>query len=80
MSVDERSPLLEPQVQRDRRLSRLIQQDEEATSMVKSHVTIEEQYLADSTIGERLQYNDYTTIDWLHDLVGQLAWNLSLQL
>ncbi|KAF2722794.1 hypothetical protein K431DRAFT_221312 [Polychaeton citri CBS 116435] len=63
---NERSPLL--QVAGDRRLSK-IQQDEEASSIVKSHVSIQEQKLADSAIGERLPYNDYTTIDWLHDLV-----------
>lgn len=53
----------------DRRLSR-VQQQSETTSMVDSHVTKEEQRLAHSTIGERLNYNEYTTIDWLHDLVG----------
>ncbi|KAL1306923.1 hypothetical protein AAFC00_005566 [Neodothiora populina] len=67
-SVDESSPLL-PARQQDRRLSRLVQQDEEASSMVKSHVTVDEQAMGESTVGERLQYNDYTTIDWLHDLV-----------
>lgn len=25
--------------------------------------------MADTAVGERLKYNDYTTIDWLHDLV-----------
>ncbi|KAF2762013.1 hypothetical protein EJ05DRAFT_507613 [Pseudovirgaria hyperparasitica] len=39
--------------------------DEEATS----HVSKEEPALAESSIGERIPYNDYTTIDWLHDLV-----------
>ena len=72
MAPNERSPLLQEEhgeVQyRDRRLSRL-QHDEEASSIVKSHVTIEEQKMADSSVGERLPYNDYTTIDWLHDLV-----------
>jgi chloride channel 3/4/5 len=29
----------------------------------------DEQALADTAVGERLAYNDYTTIDWLHDLV-----------
>lgn len=69
MSVDERSPLLQPQQGQDRRLSRLMQQDEEASSIVRSHVTKEELAMGSSTIGERLPYNDYTTIDWLHDLV-----------
>jgi hypothetical protein len=25
--------------------------------------------MGDTAVGERLKYNDYTTIDWLHDLV-----------
>jgi chloride channel 3/4/5 len=62
---DENSPLLS-----SHRLGRLIQQDEEASSFVKSHVSVDEQALASSTVGERLAYNDYTTIDWLHDLVS----------
>lgn len=67
--MDERSPLLPAHgAVQDRRLSKL-QQDEEANSIVKSHVTVEEQAMAHSTIGERLAYNDYTTIDFLHDLV-----------
>lgn len=45
--------------------------DEEANSIIKSHVTKEEQEMSASAIGERLPYNDYTTIDWLHDLVVQ---------
>lgn len=61
---NEQSPLLG----QARRLSRL-QHDQEADSMVKSHVTIEEHAMGGSTVGERLAYNDYTTIDWLHDLV-----------
>ncbi|KAH9827123.1 H(+)/Cl(-) exchange transporter 5-like [Teratosphaeria destructans] len=75
--ASERSPLLAPnnavdevrRVSKDRRLSRLIWQDEEASSITRSHVTTDEQKLADSSVGERLPYNDYTTIDWLHDLV-----------
>ncbi|CAG8960351.1 hypothetical protein HYFRA_00012425 [Hymenoscyphus fraxineus] len=34
-----------------------------------SHLSKNEQLLGDSAIGERLPYNDYTTIDWLHDLI-----------
>jgi len=56
------------QILQDRRLSRL-QQDEVASSVVKSHVSVEEMAMGGSSIGERLAYNDYTTIDWLHDLV-----------
>jgi chloride channel 3/4/5 len=56
-------------VANDRRLS-AIQHDDEAQSIVSSAITKEEAALAGSTVGERLPYNDYTTIDWLHDLVG----------
>lgn len=44
--------------------------DEDVESTVLSHVSKEEQLLSDTAVGERLPYNDYTTIDWLHDLVG----------
>ncbi|OCK77367.1 chloride channel-like protein 3 [Lepidopterella palustris CBS 459.81] len=39
--------------------------DEEARSII----TKEEVALGSTALGERLPYNDYTTIDWLHDLV-----------
>lgn len=39
-----------------------------STSMI-SHISKEEQALAFSSVGERLPYNDYTTIDFLHDLI-----------
>jgi chloride channel 3/4/5 len=42
---------------------------EDALSIISSHLSKEEQALAEIAIGERLSYNDYTTIDWLHDLV-----------
>lgn len=75
--VNERTRLL-PGLAQDRRLS-AVQQDEEAYSVVASHVTKEEAALAGSTVGERLPYNDYTTIDWLHDLVStQLVSNAAL--
>ncbi|CAK3986527.1 H(+) Cl(-) exchange transporter 5-like [Lecanosticta acicola] len=63
--ADELRPLLPPD---NRRLSK-IAREEEASSRVRSHVTEEEQKLSDASVGERLPYNDYTTIDWLHDLV-----------
>jgi chloride channel 3/4/5 len=53
----------------DRRVS-LLQQGEDAESILGSHVSKEEQLLSDTAVGERLPYNDYTTIDWLHDLVS----------
>lgn len=67
MSEHERSPLLGQNG--DRRLNKLMQQDEEASSIIKSHVTADEMKMGDTAIGERLPYNDYTTIDFLHDLV-----------
>jgi hypothetical protein len=42
---------------------------DEAPSIISSHVSKEEQELAGTAVGERLPYNNYTTIDWLHDLV-----------
>jgi chloride channel 3/4/5 len=74
MSLDseaatERTALLY-HVANDRRLAELQhEQDEEARSVISSTVTKEEQAMAGSTVGERLPYNDYTTIDWLHELV-----------
>ena len=53
----------------DRRLS-AIQHEDEASSIIDTYVSKEEQALSQATVGERLPYNDYTTIDWLHDLVS----------
>ena len=50
---DERSPLLH--ANGDRRLSRL--RDVEARSETNSHVTVEEQKMGDTAVGERLPYN-----------------------
>ncbi len=61
--VNEHTRLLQTDLG-DRRLSHLSLED--VSSFVASHVTKEEQALGGSTIGERLPYNDYTTIDWLH--------------
>ena len=36
--------------------------------------TAEEVKMADTAVGERLKYNDYTTIDWLHDLVPRFTY------
>ncbi len=52
----------------DRRLS-AVQQEEDSQSVIASYVSKDEQALSSAPIGERLPYNDYTTIDWLHDLV-----------
>ncbi|KAF2731174.1 chloride channel-like protein 3 [Polyplosphaeria fusca] len=68
-TATERTALI-PHAAHDRRLSQLQhEQDAEAASIVSSAVTKEEQQLGGSSVGERLPYNDYTTIDWLHDLV-----------
>ncbi|KIX94382.1 uncharacterized protein Z520_09768 [Fonsecaea multimorphosa CBS 102226] len=62
--LDERTHLLP----HDRRLNSLAG-EADAASIVSSHISKEEQALGDTAVGERLPYNDYTTIDWLHDLV-----------
>ncbi len=54
-----------------RRLS-AVQQEGDAQSILLSHISKEEQALSETPVGERLPYNDYTTIDWLHDLVRVL--------
>jgi chloride channel 3/4/5 len=43
--------------------------DAESRSHV-SRITREESALAATALGERLPYNNYTSIDWLHDLVS----------
>lgn len=53
----------------DRRRSRFGSVADNAS--IASSVSKEEAALAESSIGERLPYNDYTTIDWLHDLVSK---------
>lgn len=69
--ANERSRLLDPRVaelsgKQSRRGSAV---REDATSIISSHVSKDERDLGDTAVGERLPYNDYTTIDWLHDLV-----------
>lgn len=66
----ERTNLLFP-LAHDRRLSE-VQQEADAESLISTHVSKEEQLLAATSVGERLPYNDYTTIDWLHDLVNRI--------
>ena len=71
-SATERTALLY-RVANDHRISQLQhEQDVEARSIMSSAVTKEELQMGGSTVGERLPYNDYTTIDWLHDLVCEL--------
>jgi chloride channel 3/4/5 len=38
-------------------------------SLLSSHLSKDERALHETALGERLPYNDYTTIDWLHDMV-----------
>ena len=54
-----------------------LQHEEDAQSIISSHVSKDEAALSATPIGERLPYNDYTTIDWLHDLVSPLMWYIS---
>ena len=70
--VGETTRLLFPRVAElsgRRRSSQQVNDVDEASSIISSHVSKEEQELAGTAVGERLPYNDYTTIDWLHDLV-----------
>ncbi|KAH8592467.1 chloride channel [Bisporella sp. PMI_857] len=74
MSQDDQAhenvPLLNPRVAQiigQRRNSRSHQED--VNSIISSHISKEEEALGTTAVGERLPYNDYTTIDWLHDLV-----------
>jgi chloride channel 3/4/5 len=78
--ANEQTRLLDPRLAqlKGRKASRLgdeLRRDD-ATSILSSHVSKEEQELAGTAVGERLPYNDYTTIDWLHDLVNVfLLWS-----
>ncbi len=66
---DEMTPLR--QSTRHERLNKAHFIDEEASSIIGSHITKDELLMGDSAVGERLPYNDYTTIDFLHDLVSR---------
>ena len=50
-----------------------VRREHDAQSVISSHISKEERVLGDTALGERLPYNDYTTIDWLHDLVRSIA-------
>ncbi|KAG4425655.1 hypothetical protein IFR04_001117 [Cadophora malorum] len=67
--ANEHTHLLDPRVAELRNRKQSALSREEATSIISSHVSKEEQELAGTAVGERLPYNDYTTIDWLHDLI-----------
>lgn len=68
--VNEHSSLLPKPYARKRSRLQSIAAEIDGESIVSSHISKEEQALGETAIGERLPYNDYTTIDWLHDLVG----------
>ncbi len=63
----EQTPLLQRRVPRTFNKSYLL--DDEASSLIGSHMSKAEQQMGHTAVGERLPYNDYTTIDFLHDLV-----------
>lgn len=72
--ANERTQLLDPRVadltgRKPSRHGDLSLSPHDASSILSSQVSKEEQELAGTAVGERLPYNDYTTIDWLHDLV-----------
>lgn len=56
---------------RDKRLGSITvhRHGSDAESTISSHLSKDELALGGTAVGERLPYNDYTTIDWLHDLV-----------
>lgn len=60
----ETTPLLDPSTASLRR-----DRDGEVESLLSSHLSKDERALRSSPVGERLPYNDYTTIDWLHELI-----------
>lgn len=77
--ANEHSPLLDSHSAGKSGRSRIDElRTEDANSIISSHLSKDEQALGDSPIGERLPYNDYTTIDWLHDLVRILIARNSL--
>ena len=67
--ADERTHLLHNSAVRRKSRLQSIAAEINRESIVSSHISKEEQALAETAVGERLPYNDYTTIDWLHDLV-----------
>ncbi|KAK7561730.1 hypothetical protein BKA81DRAFT_403448 [Phyllosticta paracitricarpa] len=71
MSQSTSAPTFFPPTANTRSLDE-IRYHEPSESLASSAVTTEEQQLmSSSAVGERPPYNDYTTIDWLHDLVKE---------
>lgn len=50
------------------------------SDIISSHISKEEHALGGTAVGERLPYNDYTTIDWLHEGVSIYGPTLTDQL
>lgn len=67
--TDEHSHLLPTSGRKHSRL-RSIASEVDGRSISSSLISKEEQALGETAVGERLPYNEYTTIDWLHDLVS----------
>lgn len=69
--IHEQTALLNPQVAQLSRQGSAgnSSYEEPGVSIIASHLSKDEEALGATAIGERLPYNDYTTIDWLHDLV-----------
>ena len=65
---NERSPLV--RANGDQRSSTLVLGDQNISFLRDSRFDVEDTKMADAAVGERLPYNDYTTIDQLHDLVS----------
>ena len=70
MSLAETTPLLSNGDITNRRASHQAHWDAETDGFTTPHSTVDEAALAKNTVGERLPYNAYTTIDWMHELVG----------
>lgn len=77
--IDEQRHLLPRKSRRFSRLQSIVADEIDGVSVVSSHVSKEEHALGGTAVGERLPYNDYTTIDWLHDLVS-IAWRAIITL
>lgn len=70
--VNEQSHLLPQKIRQRSRLQSIVNEVDGA-SISSSQVSKEERALGETAVGERLPYNDYTTIDWLHDLVSGIG-------
>ena len=68
---NESSPLL--RANGDRTQDKLVGWYGEVSPRTESQETIEETKVEDSGVGERLPYNDYTTVDFLYDLVSSTS-------